>query len=203
MVKGRVIILNGVGSVGKSSTARALQAMSVLPFLQVSMDAFIQMMPIRLIGDPEGLVFQRREDDGLPCVEIQSGPVFKRILAGMRHAVGALVDQGNDVIVDEVMFGQEAEEYRTLLGRHDLRFVGLFAPLDVLESRERARGDRELGLSRWQYQRVHGGIEYDLTLDTEHSSPAENGVSVAPRTGKCCCAAGRPRAALPRRPPAG
>ncbi|MFZ0017309.1 MAG: hypothetical protein WAL10_08230 [Acetobacteraceae bacterium] len=46
--------------------------------------------------------------------------------------------------------------------QHEVHFVGLFAPLDVLEARERQRGDRLIGLARWQYHRVHSGIAYDL-----------------------------------------
>jgi chloramphenicol 3-O phosphotransferase len=52
--------------------------------------------------------------------------------------------------------------------------VGLFAPLEVLEARERERGDRELGLARWQYDRVHQGVVYDLELDTAVATPLEN-----------------------------
>ncbi|HEX2941157.1 MAG TPA: hypothetical protein VHO91_08925, partial [Rhodopila sp.] len=50
-----VIILNGVGSVGKSTTARALQAITARPFLHVAMDTFIDMLPAHLIGHPDGL----------------------------------------------------------------------------------------------------------------------------------------------------
>ena len=44
----RVIVLNGVGSLGKSSTAKAIRAIAAKPFLHVSMDAFIDMLPERM-----------------------------------------------------------------------------------------------------------------------------------------------------------
>ena len=167
----RVIILNGVGSVGKTSVARSLQAITVEPFLHVAMDAFLEMLPERLIGYPDGLVFEVTERNG---VIIRSGPVLDHAMRGMRHAVAAMAAQGNNLIVDEVMIGSaKGREYRTLLADFDLRFVGLFAPLDVLETRERARGDRLIGLARWQYERVHEGIAYDLEIDTTHLSPVE------------------------------
>jgi chloramphenicol 3-O phosphotransferase len=178
-----VIVLNGVGSVGKSSTARALQAIAARPFLHVAMDAFIQMMPMKLVGHGDGLVFDKGEEEGFPSIEIRTGPVLERALVGMRHAVAALADQGNDLIVDEVMLGDEHREYRALLAQHDLRFVGLFATLEVLEERERRRGNRELGLSRWQYGRVHNGIDYDLTLDTAQTSPTENAAHICEAFG--------------------
>ena len=44
----QVIILNGIGSVGKSSMAKALQAITSKPFLHVAMDAFLDMLPENL-----------------------------------------------------------------------------------------------------------------------------------------------------------
>jgi chloramphenicol 3-O phosphotransferase len=41
----RIVLLNGVGSVGKSSIAKALQAITSEPFLHVQMDAFLDMLP--------------------------------------------------------------------------------------------------------------------------------------------------------------
>jgi chloramphenicol 3-O phosphotransferase len=171
-----VIILNGVSSVGKSSTARALQAITAEPFMHVAMDAFLEMLPAGMFGNPEGYVFETVVDDeGKPCVIIRTGSVLERAMKGMRHAIAAMAGQGINLVVDDVMFGQgEAREYRALLSRFDLRFVGLFAPLEVVEARERARGDRDLGLARWQHDRVHREVTYDLEIDTMASTPAEN-----------------------------
>ncbi|MBV9835111.1 MAG: AAA family ATPase [Alphaproteobacteria bacterium] len=167
-----VIILNGVGSVGKSSTARALQSIATKRFLYVAMDAFLEMLPPSMLDHPDGLQFQRGERDGKPAIAIEAGPVLSRTMRGMRHAVAAMAAQGNNLIVDEVMLDDApAQEYRALLKAFDLRMVGLFAPLDVLEARERARGDREIGLARWQYDRVHRGMRYDLELDTTAMPP--------------------------------
>jgi chloramphenicol 3-O phosphotransferase len=168
----RVIVLNGTGSVGKSSAAKALQAITAEPFLHVSMDTFLEMMPEQLFGDPEGMVFETIEQDGKPAVVIHTGPVLQRTLAGMRRAVAALAGAGNNLIVDEVMLGGgEAQDYRELLSGFDLRFVGLTAPLEVVEARELARGDRAIGLGRWQYERVHRGVPYDLEIDTASLTP--------------------------------
>ncbi len=171
----RIIIFNGVGSVGKSSTARALQTITAEPFLHVAMDAFIDMLPPAMFGHPDGLVFETTQDQGKPSIVIRTGPGFERVMQGMRHAITAMAAQGNNLIVDDVMMGQgEAHEYRNLLSGHDVHLVGLFAPLDVLEARERARGDRQIGLARWQYDRVHRDITYDLELDTMAATPPEN-----------------------------
>lgn len=172
----RVVILNGVGSVGKSSTARALQAITAEPFLHVAMDAFLDMLPEAMVGHPDGLVFEAgRDGEGRPAVAVRSGPTLDRAMRGMRHAVAAMAAQGNNLVVDDVMIqeGQD-REYRALLSGFGVRLVGLFAPLDVLEARERGRGDREIGLARWQYERVHRGRAYDLEIDTTMTTPAQN-----------------------------
>lgn len=171
----QVIILNGAGSVGKSSTARSLQAITAEPFLHVAMDAFIDMLPAAMFGHPDGMVFETIQDRGEPSVVISTGAVFERAMRGMRHAIAALAAQGNNLIVDDVMIDQgEAREYRKLLAGHEVRLVGLVASLEVLEERERARGDRQIGLARWQYDRVHRDIAYDLEIDTSATTPLEN-----------------------------
>lgn len=167
-----IIILNGVGSAGKSSTARALQAIAATPLLHMSMDGFLDMLPPRLFGHPDGLVFEPGIEDGHPAIAIRGGPVLGRAMAGMRQAVAAMATAGNHLVVDEVIINPAtADAYRALLAGMRLRWVGLFAPLDVLEARERARGDREIGLARWQVPRVHAGMDYDLRLDMAALTP--------------------------------
>ena len=169
-----VVILNGVGSVGKSSTARAIQERATRPFLHVSMDVFAGMLPARMFGHPDGMTFETVQHQGSPSVVISTGPVMERTMRGMRRAIAALASQGSDIVVDDVMMrGAEAEEYRTLLTGCTVRIVGLFAPLKVLEERERARGDRQPGLARWQFDRVHLGQTYDLEIETSASTPTQ------------------------------
>ena len=169
-----VIILNGAGSVGKTTTAKAIQALARRPFLHVQMDTFLDMAPERLTGHPYGLTFTTRQTSEGPCTEVQSGPTIERLLTGMRYAVLALAEQSADVIVDDVFTGSgEAQAYRELLAPFGPRLVGLYAPLDVLERRERTRGDRTLGLARGQYEGVHAGVAYDLRIDTADHTPEQ------------------------------
>jgi chloramphenicol 3-O phosphotransferase len=51
--------------------------------------------------------------------------------------------------------------------------VGVVAPLDTLEERESARGNRIRGEARAQIDVIHRDIEYDLTVDTARLSPEE------------------------------
>lgn len=167
----RIILLNGVGSAGKSSIAKALQGITREPFLHFAMDAFIDMLPPAYCDHPDGMVFETIEQDGKPAIVITSGPVAERTFRGMRHAVVAMAAQGNNLIVDDVLIGEEKADYARLLAPFDLMTVGVTCPLDILEARERARGDRLIGLARWQYDRVHAGMAYDLTLDSSAATP--------------------------------
>lgn len=168
-----VILLNGVGSAGKSSIAKTLQTITAAPFLHVAMDTFLEMMPARYWDHPDGVTFETVLQDGHPSVIIRSGPVAERILCGMRGSVAAMAREGSNLIVDDVLLGNEMAEYAALLADFTFRTVGVFAPLEVLEARERERGDRLIGLARWQYDRVHRGRRYDLELHTSKATPTE------------------------------
>ncbi len=169
----KIVLLNGVGSAGKGSIARALQTITATPFLHVEMDAFIDMLPEALQDHADGFSFETVLEDGKPSVVIRSGPVGARTMRGMRHAIAAMAGQGNNLIVDDVIFSDGIAEYRELLSGFDLHLVGVMAPLAVLEAREAARADRLPGLARWQYHRVHKGVDYDLEVDTSRLTPLE------------------------------
>jgi chloramphenicol 3-O phosphotransferase len=176
----QIIILNGTSSAGKSSTAKALQKIVDNYFLHVAFDAFLEMFPHRLWKNPDGISFEQSEGPDGPSVTVELGPVALRALSGMRSAVGALAREGNYLIVDDLMLSaHDQQDYRNFLQGLDFRFVGLVAPLDVLEERERQRGDRMLGLARWQFDRVHKDISYDLTIDTSLKSPDESARIIA------------------------
>jgi chloramphenicol 3-O phosphotransferase len=149
----RIIVLNGIGSVGKSSIARALQAMTIEPFLHVQLDTFIAMLPAAYQKHhSDGFTFETVHEDGKPLVVIRTGVVARRALQGI---------------------GSVRTHYGDLAAEHHVSFVGVFAPLDVLEARERLRGDRRIGLARWQYERVHKNDVYDLELDASRATPLE------------------------------
>jgi chloramphenicol 3-O phosphotransferase len=179
----KIILLNGVGSVGKTSIAKALQTITTETFLHVAMDAFMDMMPAASFEHPDGVTFETIEEDGKPSVVIRSGPVAERVFRGMRHAVAAMAAEGNNMILDEVLLGEEKREYPALLAGFELHLIGVFAPLEVLEARERERGDRMIGLARWQYERVHKGITYELEIDTSSATPLECAVLIKRRFG--------------------
>jgi chloramphenicol 3-O phosphotransferase len=95
-------------------------------------------------------------------------------MEGMRASVAALAGAGNNCVVDDVMLSAtDQQSYLDACHNVPIDFVAIHAPLDILEERERERGDRLIGLSRWQFSRVHQGIKYDFEIDTANKGPVE------------------------------
>lgn len=175
-----IIILNGIGSVGKTSAAKELQKITQAPFLHVQGDSFLEMLPPRLYGHKDGMIFEQSNEDTKASIEIQMGSVVTSLLLGFRHSVAALAAQGNHLIVDDVMLeAADQKLYVETLSQFDVRFVGLHAPLEILEQREQNRKNRLIGLARWQHKRVHLGIKYDLEIDTANIVSAEIAKQIA------------------------
>ncbi|QEX20806.1 hypothetical protein FRZ61_07250 [Hypericibacter adhaerens] len=172
--KGRIIHLNGVGSAGKSSIAKALQQIAAGPWLHVQMDTFLEMLPLAWQDHPEAFAYETIMEEGKPSVRITGGPVGERLMQGMRDAIVALAAAGNDLIIDDVMIDQETKDaYAKALAGFEILRVGIHAPLELLEERERRRADRFPGTSRWQFGQVHRNMRYDLELDTSRMTAME------------------------------
>ncbi|MBU0557541.1 MAG: AAA family ATPase [Alphaproteobacteria bacterium] len=177
---GRVIVLNGVGSAGKTSAAKAFQRCAAEPWLHVSGDVFLNMIAPKMWGDPRGIIIRQFEEEGVPSVEIEMGVELQRLMEGMRASVAALAKAGNNCVVDDVMLSAaDQESYRAFAADLTIQFVAIHAPLEVLEERERDRGDRLIGLSRWQFPRVHNGIQYDFEIDTSDTDPKAVAAAIA------------------------
>jgi chloramphenicol 3-O phosphotransferase len=152
--KGHIIFLNGTSSAGKTSIAKMLQRILDEPALHVTLDSFIGMLP------EHGIFDQARET-----------AAFFRMIPGFHRAIPALASCGLVLIVDHVL--QEPawlQECVEALAGYRVFFVGVHCPLEELERREQARGDRILGLAKYQFARVHQHTRYDIEVDTSRAS---------------------------------
>jgi chloramphenicol 3-O phosphotransferase len=164
---GRVILLNGTSSSGKTTIARAFQRLAPDPWLRLGIDSFWGAVDGRWMefGERAAEGF-RWVDHGESGFEIVPGEAGQRLAAGMRAAVAAAARAGNDVIADDVLLDRAwPAHWAVALAGLETLFVAVVVPLDVLEERERGRGDRILGESRAQADVVHAGLSYDLKLD--------------------------------------
>jgi chloramphenicol 3-O phosphotransferase len=80
----KIILLNGVGSAGKSTIARALQAVTIEPFLHVQLDTF--MLTDAYQQHPDGFTYMTTHEAGKPLVAIEIGRAGARasLLSSMR-----------------------------------------------------------------------------------------------------------------------
>ena len=162
----QVVILNGVSSAGKSSLARALQSITWPPFLHVQLDTFTEMLPASF-REQAGGAEQTPESTCLTSARTDNiDEIVGQTRRGMRHAVAAMAAQGLRLVIDEVMDDAAAVEYDRLLAPYRTFVVGVTAPREILELRERNRRDRVVGLAQSQLDFVHRNMRYDLTVDT-------------------------------------
>ncbi len=148
-----IIFLNGTSSSGKTTLSKALQDQLEEVYLHVPLDAFGVMFPQSKLGDQE------------LCASAEP-----KLFAGFYSCVAALVRCGNKVIVDTVAFKHQEQIFLPLFRSFRVVYVGVKCPLEELERREKARGDRAVGLARHQFSE-HGFLRYDVEVDThEHSA---------------------------------
>ncbi|QUL38925.1 chloramphenicol phosphotransferase CPT family protein [Erythrobacter sp. JK5] len=172
-MSGKVIILNGVSSAGKSTLARAIQQQSSATFLHVEMDAFIAFLPNGHEFRPDWFKLETIATEFGELPRISNGPRGAALLGVMRTFVIDAAGKGLDLVVDEVCHAPEANQYRSGLPASHSRFVKVSAPIEIIEKREKARGDRLIGLAREQSAHLHEGIDYDIEIDTSTASPSE------------------------------
>lgn len=154
-----IILLNGCGSSGKTSIARSIQHLSDDLWLTFGVDTFIEMTVPPSDNQKETWYFN--------FIPGENGPKANQLFVTMPSFAKLLADRDNNLIIDEVIFDAEVlQEYAINLKDHIVYFVGVFCDLATMQKREISRGDRAIGLSNDQIDRVHAGVEYDLKVDT-------------------------------------
>ena len=152
-MNGKIIVLNGTSSSGKTTLARELQSQYSDAYLLCSLDAFWDMTPYKIPAGSNN---------------------FPKMKLAMAKSVKALAETGHNVIVDIVFCGQKTyEEFSSTLADFTVNFIKVDCPLYELEERELARGDRPHGLAQSQIKSTHDGRVYDLTINTAANSPQQ------------------------------
>ena len=142
----RIILLNGTSSAGKSTLAAALRPMLPVTFCYYASDQLAEQgfRPL----DPDAR-WQERE----------------AFFAGFHASIAAFATQGLDLLVEHIIEKPAwADQIEELLRPFDLFKVGIRVPLDVVEERERLRGDRALGEAVEHFS-THNYCTYDLQVE--------------------------------------
>jgi chloramphenicol 3-O phosphotransferase len=151
MKRGKIILLNGTSSSGKSTLAKGLQRVLSEPFLHFQLDAFIEMLP--------------RTDDS---------EIFRTMVRGMNQSVVAMSNEGNNLIVDHVLINSDwLLQLLEVLHENDVLFVGIDCPLEELDRREKMRDAGRQGFARQQFENIHKDKIYDVSINTFELKPDE------------------------------
>jgi chloramphenicol 3-O phosphotransferase len=155
-----IIFLHGASSAGKSTLARAIRDRAEVPFWHYSIDHL-------------------RDSGVLPSERIVRGDFAWRdmrpgFFAGFHRSIGSFAAAGNNLVVEHILDTEGwLATLAEILAPHDLLFVGLHVPLEELNRREMARGNRPVGMAAADHASVHKGLRYDLAVDASRNA-AEN-----------------------------
>lgn len=152
-----IIFLNGTSSSGKTSIARALQAVLDEPYLYLSADIRKSLLP-----------------PGRENVDWDIAATLDNLRCGFYACLAVLAAHSNNIITDQAV---EKPKWLLRCARaiegNRAYLIGVHCPLDIAEQRERERGDRSVGLVRGHFDLVHKLGIYDIEVDTSVLSPEE------------------------------
>ncbi len=188
---GTIILLNGPSAAGKSSIQNELQKQFQHLYLKAGIDTFFDA----LIAEPDlsnfeqtksfaqytpdGVLIRKatlsKDAEGFPIVPLEIGPAGDKIISGMHSAIAAYGERGNNMVVDYILYKPEwLPDLVQALKNNRVYLIGVKAPLEVLEEREKKRGTSPVGHARSHYHTVHQGMLYDLEMDVSHMTPEQS-----------------------------
>ncbi|MGL4348653.1 MAG: chloramphenicol phosphotransferase CPT family protein [Chlamydiales bacterium] len=172
----QIIYLNGPSSSGKTTLARSVQDALEKPYLCIGIDTIIQWMPEK-INNWEGgksllgYSWKEKYESGNLIQELQIGSYAQKMSTIFRAIVVMLATLDYCLIIDDIAFGKkQIDEWKRDLHSFQVLWIGVNAPLSILEEREKNRTNRMKGSARGQFSKVHLGVTYDLEVDT-HETP--------------------------------
>ena len=177
-----IVYLNGSSSAGKSTLGAALLEAMDEPFILVGADTIFGGVDERHNrrvtpggSDPQveaGVGWLLDGDDRI--TEIRFGPLGRRMMYGLHRMVAGLADEGNNVVVDDVIFDADMMAHlAALMAGRPAYLVGVRCSLETLEAREAARGNRINGLAALLFEQPHRHAVYDIEVDTTTTRPPE------------------------------
>ena len=148
MKKGRILLFNGTSSAGKTTLAWEMQTYAPSYWYWLPVDHFLDVVPVQQWDNDEN-------EEGY------------RFAVDLYHdCIKEVCDQGKDVIADTVICDEYTlSSFTKRLKPYNVILVKVTCPVEELNKREAARGDRDIGLAASQINTLVPH-EYDLTVDT-------------------------------------
>jgi chloramphenicol 3-O phosphotransferase len=179
MKSGRVIIINGGSSTGKTTMALEFQEIMYEPYFLLGIDSFWVTMPEKEI-DLERVTpryykwCQEETEEGQRYYRILPGQFLNEIMLARYKSMAAYLDRGLNVVADEVFWSRDwLLESLRVFKPYECFYVGLFCEDQELLSREIQRGDRYIGWARGSQIYCHKDALYDLRIDNTYKRPQE------------------------------
>ena len=157
---GRIILLNGTSSSGKSTLA----------------------LPLRSALEPSFHYYASDQlgDAGFRPSDPQVRTAWREsFFHGFHASIAAFASAGLDLLVEHIVEEQSwADTLTQLLARFDVFWVGVHAPVAEIIRREGTRGDRRIG-EALEHLKTHSFCKYDIEVDT--TAPIESNVGAIVR----------------------
>ncbi len=150
MKKGKIIILNGVSSSGKTTLAKTIQDRSPIPLYRLDIDDFILMSPDKF-NDYENGDFS----------------VQYKFASKFFYVVKLYSDLGFDLIVPYMFFknSEPLQDFKVLLKDYPVFVANISCPVEELEKREIKRGNRKIGSAEEQLNLLETDFENSATVN--------------------------------------
>ena len=150
MSRGKIIILNGVSSTGKTTLARTIQDLSPIPLYRLDIDDFILMSPDKFNDYKNG-----------------DFSVQYKFASKFFHVVKLYSDLGFDLIVPYMFFKDSDTlwEFKELLHGYPILVVNVSCPVEELQRREAERGNRQPGSAQAQLELLETDFDNSLRVD--------------------------------------
>lgn len=177
-MNGKLIILNGASSSGKSTLSKILQEIFEEDFFLMGVDSFMQSMPQRFaLVTPDkfqkdyepGFIFEYSHNNTLVNINLTNKGL--NLIKLMYATAKNLCLNGLNVIIDDVIANSEVEKICNLtLKDINIFRVLVFCDNEVRKQRELNRGDRILGTYKIGADFIYSSYEYDYLLDNTNNS---------------------------------
>jgi chloramphenicol 3-O phosphotransferase len=173
---GKLIVLNGGSSSGKTTLAQAFQDLAPECWMHLGIDLFWCAIPPGQLDlervRPEYYTWDAViEADGREWFTVHPGPLLDKAMHARYRAIRAYLEDGMNVIADDVIWKREwLLDALRIFEAGKVWLVGIRVSDEEGARREMERGDRHAGWNRGSARAAHADIEYDFELDTTDSS---------------------------------
>ena len=179
MKPGKLVLINGGSSAGKTSMALEFQEIIEEPYFLLGIDVYWFTMPQKEIElervTPAFYSWCEEETaSGLKYFRILPGHYLNEIMLARYRSMAAYLERGLNVIADEVFWSRDwLLESLRVLEPFECYYVGITCDDAELARREIQRGDRWCGWARGSQIYAHKDARYDLHIDSTAKTPLE------------------------------